>query len=155
LTELTDRVGLTAGLSEATAPTRERRSAHDPGVVLRDLIVAIADGGDCVTDLGVLRDQGALFGPVASERTAHRAIKSIDANLAARRDLDREILVRTDIGGRTHAFTSDCREAASASPSAMRSKHGFARRSCARPSRHDRALSTARAPSETVPRSPS
>ena len=26
-------------------------------------------------------------------------------------DLDREILVRTDIGGCTHAFTSDCREA--------------------------------------------
>jgi len=26
-------------------------------------------------------------------------------------DLDREILVRTDIGGRTHAFTRDCREA--------------------------------------------
>ncbi len=26
-------------------------------------------------------------------------------------DLDREILVRTDIGGQTHAFTADCREA--------------------------------------------
>ena len=26
-------------------------------------------------------------------------------------DLDREILVRTDIGGRTHPFTADCREA--------------------------------------------
>ena len=26
-------------------------------------------------------------------------------------DLDREILARADIGGRTHAFTSDCREA--------------------------------------------
>jgi hypothetical protein len=205
LAELGDRVRLTAGLSAAMAPTRERRSAHDPGVVLRDLIVAIADGGDCVTDLGVLRDQEALFGPVASERTAHRAIKSIDANLleairgaraVARErawnagarpetitlsidatllgaasekegaagnykggfgfhpllcyldetgeplagilrpgnagantasdhfevlqlaleqlpepDLDREILVRTDIGGRTHAFTRDCREA--------------------------------------------
>lgn len=51
------------------APTRERRSAHDPGVVLRDLIVAIADGGNCVTDLGVLRDQGALFGAVAWSST--------------------------------------------------------------------------------------
>jgi len=27
-------------------------------------------------------------------------------------DLDREILVRTDIGGQTHAFTQDCRDAA-------------------------------------------
>ncbi|HEU4906302.1 MAG TPA: transposase [Solirubrobacterales bacterium] len=81
LAELADKVRLTAALSEAMAPTRERRSAHDPGVVLRDLIVSIADGGDCVTDLGVLRDQGVLFGSVASERTAHRVIKSIDAEL--------------------------------------------------------------------------
>jgi hypothetical protein len=51
LVELADRLGLTAALSEAMAPTRERRSAHDPGVVVRDLAVAIADGGDHVTDL--------------------------------------------------------------------------------------------------------
>jgi hypothetical protein len=43
--ELGDRVGLTPAPCEAMAPTRERRSAHDPGVVLRDLIVSIADGG--------------------------------------------------------------------------------------------------------------
>jgi Transposase DDE domain group 1 len=65
LAELGDRVGLTAALSAAMVPTRERRSAHDPGVALRDLIVAIADGGDCVTDLGVLRDQE---GAVRSDR---------------------------------------------------------------------------------------
>jgi hypothetical protein len=63
------------------APTRERRSAHDPGVVLRDLCVSIADGGECVSDLGVMRGQEALFGPVASETTAHRVIKSIDGEL--------------------------------------------------------------------------
>ncbi len=72
LSELADRIGLTAALTEAMAPPRERRSAHDPGVVLRDLIVSIADGGDCVSDLGVLRGQEALFGAVASETTAHR-----------------------------------------------------------------------------------
>jgi hypothetical protein len=187
------------------ASTRERRSAHDPGVVLRDLAVAISDGGDHVTDLGVRRGQEALFGPVASETTAHRVVKSIGADLleairAARaealakawsagarpkelildidaslltahsekqgaagtykggfgfhpllcylaetgeplaavlrpgnaaahtaadhfevlqlaleqlpaQDLNREILARTDIGGRTHAFTQDCRDA--------------------------------------------
>lgn len=80
LSELADRLGLTKALSAAMAPTRERRSAHDPGVVLRDLIVAIADGGDCVSDLGVLRGQEALFGAVASESTAHRVIKSVDAD---------------------------------------------------------------------------
>jgi hypothetical protein len=63
------------------APTRERRGAHDPGVVLRDLAIAIADGGDHVTDLGVLRGQEALFGAVASETTAHRVLKSVDAGL--------------------------------------------------------------------------
>jgi hypothetical protein len=205
LVELADRLDLTAGLCEAMAPTRERCSAHDPGVVLRDLAVAVADGGECLTDLGVLRGQEALFGQVASESTAHRVIKSIDAgaleairaarakalerawdagarpkelildidaslltahsekqgaagnykngfgfhpllcylsetgeplagvlrpgNAAANTaadhfevlglaleqlpeaDLGREILARADIGGRTHAFTSDCRSA--------------------------------------------
>ena len=62
LTELADRIGLTAALSEAMAPSRERRSAHDPGRVLRDLCVSIADGGECVADLGVIRGQEALFG---------------------------------------------------------------------------------------------
>jgi hypothetical protein len=81
LTELADRLGLTAALSEAMAPTRCRRSAHDPGRVLRDLCVSIADGGDCVTDLGVIRGQQALFGQVASETTAHRVLKSIDSEL--------------------------------------------------------------------------
>lgn len=205
LVELANRLGLTAALSTAMAPSRERRSAHDPGVVLRDLAVSIADGGDHVSDLGVLRGQDALFGAVASESTAHRVIKSIDSEAleairaarakALRRawdagarpetiildidaslltahsekeraagtykggfgffpllcylaetgeplagvlragnagantasdhfevlqlaleqlpaaDLDREILARADIGGRTHAFTSDCRDA--------------------------------------------
>lgn len=81
LVELAGRLGLTAALSEAMAPTRERRSAHDPGIVLRDLAVAIADGGDHLSDLGVLRGQEALFGPVASETTAHRVVKSIGADL--------------------------------------------------------------------------
>ena len=79
LTELADRLGLTAALAEAMAPTRERRSAHDPGHVLRDLAVSIADGGECITDLGVMRGQEALFGAVASETTAHRVVKSIDS----------------------------------------------------------------------------
>ena len=81
LVELADQLGLTAALSEAMAPSRERRSAHDPGVVIRDLAVAIADGGDHVSDLGVLRGQEALFGPVASETTAHRVLKSVDGDL--------------------------------------------------------------------------
>ena len=62
-----DRVGLTRALCEAMAPTRQRRSAHDPGVVLRDLVVMLADGRDCLADLGAQRDQPDLFGGVASD----------------------------------------------------------------------------------------
>ena len=205
LVELADRVGLTTALSGALAGTRERRSVHDPGRVLRDVAVMLADGGDCVTDLDAYRGQERLFGARASETTTHRVIKSIDEQLLGRiraaralararvwdagarpetitlhidatlltahsekeraagnykhgygfhplgcwlgetgealaailrpgnagsntaedhfavlglaleqlpaEDLHREILVRTDIGGATHAFTADCREA--------------------------------------------
>jgi hypothetical protein len=206
LVELADRVGLTGALSGALAESWERRSAHDPGRVLRDVAVMLADGGDCVTDIDAYRGQERLFGARASETTTHRVLKSIDDALLARvrsaraaararvwdaggrpesitldidatlvtahsekelaagnykhgygfhplgcwldetgealaailrpgnagantaadhfsvlalaleqlpaEDLDREILVRTDIGGATHAFTADCRDAA-------------------------------------------
>jgi len=79
LAGIADRVGLTRALSEAMAPTRARRSAHDPGVVLRDLAVMLADGGDCLADLGAQRDQLDLFGKVASDSTAFRVVDSIDA----------------------------------------------------------------------------
>ena len=73
-----DRVGVTRALSAAMAPTRARRSAHDPGVVLRDLAVMLADGGDCLADMGALRDQPDLFGNLASDSTAFRVIDSVD-----------------------------------------------------------------------------
>ena len=80
LSALSDRLGLTAGLSGALADTRSRRSAHDPGRVLRDLAVMLADGGDCLSDLGALRDQPDLFGRVASDATAWRVIDALDAD---------------------------------------------------------------------------
>jgi Transposase DDE domain group 1 len=79
LTELADTLGLTDDLAVAMAPTRQRRSAHDPGEVLRDLAVVLADGGDCLAHLGVLRDQPDLFGRVASGATAWRVLASVDA----------------------------------------------------------------------------
>jgi hypothetical protein len=78
LTELADRLGLTDGLGAAMAPTRQRPSAHDPGRVVRDLALMLADGGDCLSDLGALRDQVDLFGRVASDSTAWRVIDAID-----------------------------------------------------------------------------
>jgi len=79
LVALADKVGLTDALSEALQATRERRSAHDPGAVVRDLCVMLADGGDCLADLGALRDQQDLFGQVASNATAWRVIDSLCA----------------------------------------------------------------------------
>jgi hypothetical protein len=45
--------------------------------VLRDLAVMLADGGDCLSDLAVLRDQPELFGPVASTPTAWRVVERV------------------------------------------------------------------------------
>jgi hypothetical protein len=84
LAGVADRVGLTRALSLAMASTRQRRSAHDPGVVLRDLAVMLADGGKCLSDLGAVRDQTCLFGNVASDATAFRVIDSVDEQCLAR-----------------------------------------------------------------------
>jgi len=48
-----------------------------PGRVVRDLAVMLADGGDCLADMGAVRDQDALFGAVASDSTAFRVIDQI------------------------------------------------------------------------------
>ena len=89
LAELGDRVGLTAGLADAMAHTRRRRSAHDPGVVLTQLAVMLADGGDCLADIAVLRQQPDLFGRVGSDPTVWRVLDSIHSlglrNIAAAR----------------------------------------------------------------------
>lgn len=78
LTGLADRVGLTRALSRALQDVRKRRSRHDPGRTVRDLAVMLADGGDCLSDLGALRDQPVLFGEVASHATAWRALAALD-----------------------------------------------------------------------------
>jgi hypothetical protein len=45
--------------------------------VIRDLAVMLAGGGDCLADLGAVRDQQVLFGAVASATTAFRVIDRI------------------------------------------------------------------------------
>ena len=74
---IADKTGLTGALSGALGDLRQRRSGHDPGRVVRDLAVMLADGGDCLADLGAVRDQDALFGPVASDSTAFRVVNQI------------------------------------------------------------------------------
>jgi len=68
---LADRSGLTGGLSRALAH-RGFVPVHDRGRVLVDIAVLIADGGRVLSDLATLRDEGELYGPVASDPTLWR-----------------------------------------------------------------------------------
>jgi hypothetical protein len=79
LRALADRAGLTAGLSTATA-RRGFTPVHDRGRVLTDLAVVIADGGRVMSDLAVLRQQGELFGPVASDPTLWRTLDAVNGH---------------------------------------------------------------------------
>src|SRR5207247_2495384 len=84
LADLADATGLTSGLSEALGPLRVRQSGHDPGRVAVDLAVMLADGGEAIADLAVLRNQAGLFGRVASDPTAWRLLSDIDAAVLSR-----------------------------------------------------------------------
>ena len=77
LVELADRLGLTRALGWRAGHAQTSRHRHDAGAVLRDLAVLLADGGDCLSDLAVLRQQPELFGPVASTPTAWRVIEQV------------------------------------------------------------------------------
>jgi hypothetical protein len=77
LVEVADKLGLTRALSTRLAGIKQRRRGHDPGAVIVALAVMLADGGECVSDLGAVREQDALFGAVASDSTAFRTIDRI------------------------------------------------------------------------------
>ena len=81
LAELADRLGLTRALDRfvviRAGHGRMRRRRHAPAKVLRDLIVMLADGGDCLSDLRLLAGCDALLGPVASIPTAWRVLERL------------------------------------------------------------------------------
>jgi hypothetical protein len=95
LADLADATGLTAAYSAALRPLRPRGTGHDPGRVATDLAVMLADGGEAIADLAVLRDQAGVFGPVASTPTAWRLLADTDeaalASLRAARASAREV----------------------------------------------------------------
>ncbi len=70
---LADRTGLTAELSKALA-RRSFAAVHDRGRVLVDVAVMIADGGEAIADIDVMRHQAQVLGPVASAPTVWRAL---------------------------------------------------------------------------------
>lgn len=84
LVDLAEATGLTGAFSDALASCRQRRGGHDPGQVAAHLAAMLADGGETISDLAVLRDQAELFGPVASPATAWRVLDGIDEQALAR-----------------------------------------------------------------------
>lgn len=72
-----ERTGLTGGLSAALARWVKPLAVHDPGKVVCDLAVALAVGGDCLADVGVLRAEPGVFGAVASDPTVSRCIAAL------------------------------------------------------------------------------
>ncbi|MFF7899612.1 IS1380 family transposase [Streptomyces sp. NPDC088817] len=80
LVETVRKVGLDRAISAALAPWRKPRAVHDPGKVLLDVALAVALGGDCLADVGMLRAEPAVFGPVASDPTVSRLVDTLAAS---------------------------------------------------------------------------
>lgn len=55
-------------------------AVHDRGKVLPDLLVPVAPGGDRLADIGMLRAEPAVFGPVASDPTVSRLVGTLAAS---------------------------------------------------------------------------
>ncbi len=73
---LADRVGLSGALSAAL--TRGSFSpVHDRGRVLTDVAVMLADGGEAIADIDVLRHQSPVLGPVASAPKVWRVLAEL------------------------------------------------------------------------------
>ena len=73
---LADRIGLTGELSTALA-RRSFVARHDRGQVLTDVAVMLADGGEAISDIDVLRHQSPLLGSVASAPTVWRTLAAV------------------------------------------------------------------------------
>jgi Transposase DDE domain group 1 len=80
LLRVAEQVGLSGALSDALAPWRKPLASHDPGKIVLDVAVALAVGGDCLADVGLLRGQPGVFGAVASDPTVSRLIAALAAD---------------------------------------------------------------------------
>jgi hypothetical protein len=98
LVETVRKSGLDTVVSAALTPWRKRRAVHDPGKILLDVALAVALGGDCLADVGMLRAEPAVFGPVASDPTISRLVDALAASgpkaLAAIRGARSEVRTR-------------------------------------------------------------
>ncbi len=78
LADVAEVTGLGCGFVDALASLRQRDSGHAPGRIAVDVAVMLADGGEAIADIAVLRDQAQLFGQVASDATVWRVLDAVD-----------------------------------------------------------------------------
>jgi hypothetical protein len=102
LGEIATGLGIAGGLSKVMAGAVTRASGHDRGRVFTQIAMTLAAGGRCLADLKVLRNQPDLFGTVASDPTAWRAVHQVDddalaAMVAVRQDAIRRLLTHADL----------------------------------------------------------
>lgn len=79
LAETARVAGIEGELRMALRPWRRARAVHDPARVVLQLGYALAAGGDCLADIGVLRDATAIVGAVPSDPTVSRVIDDLAA----------------------------------------------------------------------------
>lgn len=72
LADLADTTGLITASTDALRQLRLCGIGQAPGRIAVDLAVTLADGGEAIADLALLRDRPRVFGPVASSPTAWR-----------------------------------------------------------------------------------
>jgi hypothetical protein len=77
LAETVCKSGPDTAISTALTSWRKRRAVHDPGKILLDVALTVALGGDCLADVGMLRAEPAMFGPVASDPTISRLVDAL------------------------------------------------------------------------------
>ncbi len=70
---IAERTGLVKHLSKAMSRSRFF-PVHDRGQVLSDVAVVLADGGEAICDINVLRHQSQVLGPIASAPTVWRVL---------------------------------------------------------------------------------
>jgi hypothetical protein len=83
LTETVRTIGLDRLLSTALQRWCKPLAAHHPGKIVCDLAVSLALGGDCLADVGLLRAEPGVYGPVASDPTISRAVDALAADAPA------------------------------------------------------------------------
>ena len=95
LADLADTTTLTGQLGVELTGLHRRRPTHDPGRLVVDMAVAVADGARTISDVAVVEHQGELFGPVASDSTCWRLLDALDdralTGVAAARAAAREV----------------------------------------------------------------